>query len=71
MKAKEYYKLLNIEELNKKRREYGQKCRDNLTDVYIIKTLTDRSNLTNKDIPQELVEAKRQYVKIKRITKET
>jgi len=62
--------LINREELNKKRRKYGQKCRDNLTDVYIKKLLVDESNLTGKDLPKKLIEAKRQYLKMIRITKE-
>ena len=70
--SKEYWKEYRQRDKSKKTwRKWFLKRRENITDSYIKKLLTSRSNLRFEDIPQELVEAKRQYVKIKRITKET
>ena len=41
-----------------------------LTNSYVANALVDRTNLKAKDIPQVLVEAKRQHMKINRIVKE-
>ena len=48
-------------------RRYGKIERDNLEDSYVKTLLCRRSFLKSKDIPQELIEAKRQQVKLKRI----
>ena len=63
--SKEYAKN-NRGKINKSRK----KSREVLSDWYIKKLLTDNSSLSNKDIPQELIEAKKQHLKIKKITKE-
>lgn len=41
--------------------------RDELTDRYVISRLAYKSNLKKEDIPQELIEAKRAYIKLKRV----
>ena len=65
------YREENREQIRERDRKYNQKQRDNLTDVYIKNMLTGGNNLKPEDIPQELIEAKRQHLKLKRITKET
>ena len=42
---------------------------DNLEDLYVRNLITKRSALSGADVPQELVEAKRQEMQVKRIIK--
>ena len=51
-------------------KKYDKKIKENLEDVYIRKILSSGSILKRGDIPQELVEAKRQHLKFKAILKE-
>ena len=44
--------------------------REQLTDSYVANVLVDRTTLKAKDIPQEMVDAKRQHIKMKRMMKE-
>ena len=56
---------------NKKHyRELHKGYKDKLTDSYVANALVDRSDLKAKDIPKEVVQAKRQYMKLHRIIKE-
>jgi len=66
IKHSSQYSKKNREKINKLNKKY----REAPSDTYIKKLLTSGNSLKHKDIPQELVEAKRQYVKIIRITKE-
>ena len=52
-----------------KYREYQKEGIKDLSDNYVKGLLTDRTNLTYKDIPQELIEAKRELIKINRFIK--
>jgi len=40
-----------------------------LTDYYVVRFIIENTNLTPKDIPQELIEAKRELIKIRRFIK--
>ena len=51
----------------KKGKIYYKKQSENLTDNYISQLLTKESNLSREDIPQWLIEAKRQQIKLQRI----
>ena len=41
-----------------------------LTDSYVANALVDRTDLKAKDMPKEMIEAKKQYMKLNRIIKE-
>ena len=45
--------------------------RDGLCDSYVANVLADKSSLRGRDIPQEIIKAKKQYMKLNRIIKET
>ena len=45
----------------------GKLLRERLDDKYIKSLLCSKNTLKHRDIPQELIEAKRQYLKINRI----
>ena len=46
----------------------SQKGRDELCDAYLKKLIVgENSNLSHKDIPKKLIDAKRQHLKLKRI----
>ena len=47
-----------------------KKYKEELTDSYVANVLADRSSLKGRDIPKEIIEAKRQYMKLNQITKE-
>jgi len=64
-RAKKYYKS-NKEKLSERRKRDAE----NLTDYYVVRFIIENSNLTPKDIPQELIEAKRELIKINRFIKE-
>ena len=51
-------------------KKYRKKITKNLEDAYVRRLIATGTFLTHKDIPQALVDAKRQYMKINRITKE-
>ena len=59
------YRENNRDMINKKRRLSVE----NLADYYIKQRICKGGSLSHKDIPQVLVDAKRQYMKINRITK--
>ena len=61
----EYY-IANKDRYAKLQKEYKEK----LTDSYVANTLADKSSLKGRDIPKEIIKAKRQYMKLNRITKE-
>ena len=63
--SKEYYKK------NKDRYKLLQKSyKDNLTDYYIKKLILDNSKIIKSDdIPNAMVEAKRNHLKLKKITR--
>ena len=50
-----------------KYRELHKKYKKTLVNSYVANALVDRTNLKAKDIPQEMIEGKRQYMKINRI----
>ena len=56
---------------DKATKKYYKRIKENLEDIYLRKLLCAGVILKYKDIPQELIEAKRQHLKLKRITKET
>lgn len=47
-------------------KKYNKRIRENLEDIYIKRILCRRSFLKSKDIPKELIEAKREQLKLKR-----
>ena len=47
-----------------------QRYRDNLNHQYINRLLADNSDLLPSDIPEELTDAKRQHLKMKKLIKE-
>ena len=51
-------------------RKLHKKYKAELTDSYVANALVDGTNLKAKDMPQELIDAKRQYMKLNRIMKE-
>ena len=57
------------EENRVKLREKFKKCRKELSDSYIKTLLIQNTNLTFKDIPQGLIEAERELLKIRRLIK--
>ena len=59
--SKKYYKETLKEKLNK--------CKEDLSDSYVKNLLTADSSLGYGDIPQGLIEAKRELMKIKRFIK--
>ena len=64
-KAHDYY------ESNKQNyRELHKKYKSDLSDSYVANCIADGTALTGKDIPQPLVKAKRQYMKVNRRLKE-
>ncbi len=63
-RAKKYNKA-NKEKLSERRKRDAE----NLTDYYVVRFIIENSNLTPKDIPQELIEAKRELIKINRFIK--
>ena len=60
------YYIKNKERYTKLQKSYKKK----LTDSYVANVLVDRTNLKAKDVPQEVVDAKRQYMKVNRLFKE-
>ena len=65
MYSSEYYQK-NKEHYRELHKEYKK----NLTDSYVANMIADRTTLKAKDIPKELIKAKRQHVQVKRILKE-
>ena len=64
-KAQKYYKD------NKDRyRKLHKGYKSALTNSYVANGIADKTSLKAKDIPQEIIDAKRQYMKTKRILKE-
>ena len=64
-KAHKYY--IN----NKDRyRELHIGYKSNLSNSYVANGIVDKTSLKAKDIPQDMIDAKRQYMKTKRILKE-
>ena len=63
--AKEYYR--NNKEHYK---ELHKGYREELIDSYVANMIADKSSLKAKDIPDELIDSKRQYIKLKRLLKE-
>lgn len=51
-------------------RELHKSYKSNLTDSYVANTFADKTSLKAKDIPKAIIEAKRNYMKLKRLTKE-
>ena len=60
------YREENIEQIRERDRKFRQKQRDNLADVYIKQRLVDGNSLKPEDIPDELVSAYRENLKLKR-----
>ena len=52
-------------------RKLHVKYKEDLTDSYVANCLADGSTLKAKDMPKEMVQAKRQYMKMKKQLKET
>ena len=70
------YKEENKDKIKERRRKYyeknkkyQEKRRKDLSDTYIKTLLIQKANLTFKDIPQGLIEAQRELIKIKRFIK--
>tara|TARA_R100001530_G_scaffold20653_1_gene17154 strand:+ start:219 stop:704 length:486 start_codon:yes stop_codon:yes gene_type:complete len=62
-RTRKYYKKNKDKELNR-----GKKNRDELADNYIVRCMLQKNKtLKSEDIPQWLIEAKRQEIKLKRI----
>tara|TARA_Y100000592_G_C5260621_1_gene217147 strand:+ start:201 stop:542 length:342 start_codon:yes stop_codon:yes gene_type:complete len=51
-------------------RDLHKKYKSDLSDSYVANCIADGTALTGKDIPQPLVKAKRQYMKVNRRLKE-
>lgn len=69
-KCKEYYRrYMSKPEVCKDKSIEAKKRRDELSDGYIRTVLTRRTLIDSASVPNELVEAKRMQVKIKRLTK--
>ena len=64
-KVTEYY-LNNKKHYRKLHKKYKAK----LTDSYVANALVDRTELKAKDMPKEMIKAKKQYMKLNRIVKE-
>ena len=58
------------EKSRKSNNQYCQKSRDELHDRYIRQKLVVLTSLTARDIPQDMVELKRQHIRIMRLIKE-
>ena len=58
----------------KQRKEHYRKLhkgyKSKLIDSYVANAIVDRTNLKAKDIPKDLIKAKRQFMKVNRIMKE-
>jgi len=67
-KQKEY-NLKNKDKLGKQREEYRLKNKDKITDVYI-KSLLSGRGITSADVPQEMVEVKREQIIMSKLLKE-
>ena len=63
------WKEKNKDYLKKWYQEYKKYNRENLTDVYIRGILTSDGDLKSKDIPQILIDAKRNFIKLKQVVK--
>ena len=50
--------------------ELQKRYKEELTDSYVANVLADKSSLKGKDIPKEIIKAKRQYMKMNRLLKE-
>ena len=64
--VKEHYKKLRRQEYLRKGKQRGLDAIKNLSDSYIKNGLISRTSLTYKDIPKEMVEAKRLELLIRR-----
>ena len=51
-------------------RELHKAYKIELVDSYVANAIVDRTNLKAKDIPKNLIKAKRQFMKVNRIMKE-
>ena len=51
-------------------RELHKKYKDKLTDSYVANCLADRTILKGSDIPQDIIQGKRQYMRMKKHLKE-
>ena len=60
------YREANKEIISERRKRDAK----NLTDYYVGRFIIEDSNLTHKDIPQELIEVKRELIKIRRLIRE-
>lgn len=67
---KTYYSNNKSESAKKRKRRHHEKNRDKLTNTYIANLICQRSALTPKDIPAEMLEAKRLNLTLKRVLKE-
>lgn len=60
----------NPEQYRAYKRKQQQRARDKLSDSYVRGMLSLRTSLVPSDIPQELVDAKREHIKLHRKVKE-
>ena len=51
-------------------RELHKSYKNKLTDSYVANCLADRTILKGSDIPQDIIQAKRQYMRMKKHLKE-
>lgn len=68
-KAKEkrkQYRILNAEKVRKWKKEHKTRQRKTLSNLYLKQVITQHTNLLFKDIPQDLVEMKRNQILLKR-----
>ena len=63
-------RVLHLERVSARYKKCYRQQSDNLTDAYVVKQLTKRSLLCAADVPQELIEAKRQHLRLRRELKE-
>jgi len=61
--------LKNKDKVKEWHRDYRIVQREQITDVYIKRLLTEGNTLCAKDIPEWLIKAKRNELKLKRIIK--
>lgn len=67
---KKRWRIKNREKYIKSWKEKNKRSVENMDDCYLRKLISDKSSLKHEDIPIELVEAKRDLLKFKRLIKE-
>ena len=68
-KYRKEYKKNNKDKVQKEKSRWKKKQSDNLTDHYVGLRLTHKTSLNRTDLPKELIDLKREQLKLKRIIK--